>query len=108
MSGELILVVGIALFLYFIPTIIAFNRSHIHSERWMVFLINLFFGWSILGWVASLVIACANTDPQVEGSFSDKAVNGLLGSGARIKQCASCAETIKEAAVVCRFCGRPC
>ena len=41
--------------LYFLPTLIAFGRQHQH---WVpILLVNLFFGWTGLGWVAALVWA---------------------------------------------------
>lgn len=39
--------------LYFIPTAIAVLRSHHHKLR--IFLLNLLSGWSVIGWVASLI-----------------------------------------------------
>jgi len=49
---ELVLVVLICTF-YFLPTLIAFLRRH--KNKLAVFLLNLFLGWTVLGWVASLV-----------------------------------------------------
>lgn len=40
------------LFVYFIPTGIAKRR-----DRAMVFVINLFTGWTIIGWVIALALA---------------------------------------------------
>jgi len=37
-----------SIFLYFIPTFIAYNLRH-DSKKW-VLLINIIFGWTILGW----------------------------------------------------------
>ncbi len=49
---ELLLVVLIFA-LYFLPTLIAFLRQHKNSLA--IFLLNLLLGWTVLGWVASLV-----------------------------------------------------
>lgn len=46
---------GFALVLYFVPTIIAAYRKHPHT-LW-IFLINLFFGWSVAGWIIPLLWA---------------------------------------------------
>lgn len=43
----------IGLGLYFIPTVIAMVRHHKHALA--IFLLNLFAGWTFLGWVAALV-----------------------------------------------------
>jgi hypothetical protein len=44
------------LFLYFMPTVIAVNRGH--HNKGAIFALNLFLGWSFLGWVAAFVWAC--------------------------------------------------
>jgi len=49
---ELFLVVLIFAF-YFLPTLIAFLRQHKNSPA--IFLLNFALGWTVLGWVASLV-----------------------------------------------------
>ena len=49
---ELLLVVLIFAF-YFLPTLIAFLRQHKNSLA--IFLLNLLLGWTVLGWVVSLV-----------------------------------------------------
>ncbi len=49
---ELLLVVLIFVF-YFLPTLIAFLRQH--KNKLAIFLLNLFLGWTVLGWVVSLV-----------------------------------------------------
>jgi len=49
---ELFFVVLIFAF-YFLPTLIAFLRQH--KNKLAIFLLNLFLGWTVLGWVGSLV-----------------------------------------------------
>lgn len=50
----LILLVGM-LTIYFIPTIIAYKRMHFN--RVAVLVLNLFLGWTFVGWVGALVWA---------------------------------------------------
>jgi len=38
---------------YFLPTLIAFIRQH--KNKLAIFLLNLLLGWTVLGWVISLV-----------------------------------------------------
>ena len=38
---------------YFLPSFIAFSRAH--KDRFMIFLINIFLGWTFLGWVWALI-----------------------------------------------------
>lgn len=45
----------IGLALYFVPTIVAFNRKSEH--RVAILLVNLFLGWTLIGWVGTLVWA---------------------------------------------------
>ena len=49
---ELLLIVLIFIF-YFLPALIAFLRQH--KNKLAIFLLNLLLGWTILGWVGSLV-----------------------------------------------------
>ena len=45
----------LGLFVYFLPTIVAESR---HSDRrTQVLLINIFLGWSGIGWIVALVLA---------------------------------------------------
>lgn len=50
--------VGLAfsLALLFLPTLVANSRRHPNTLA--IFLVNLFFGWTFIGWVVSLIWAC--------------------------------------------------
>ena len=52
--GTVILVIVILL-LYFLPSLIAWIRKH--PQLLPIFVLNLFLGWTYLGWVGSLVWA---------------------------------------------------
>jgi len=41
--------------IYFFPSIIAFGRQH--HQQWAILVLNLFLGWTLIGWVAALVWA---------------------------------------------------
>lgn len=41
---------------YFLPTIIALKR---HRQAGAVLVLNLFLGWTLIGWVIALAIACS-------------------------------------------------
>jgi hypothetical protein len=43
----------ISLVIYFVPTIIAVARHH--RSALGIFLLNLFLGWTVIGWIAALV-----------------------------------------------------
>lgn len=53
-AGGMILFL-VALSLYFLPSIVARARNHRNCGG--VFILNLVFGWTLVGWVASLIWA---------------------------------------------------
>jgi hypothetical protein len=53
---------GFGFVTYFLPTIIALVRDK--RDKLSIFLLNLFLGWSVIGWVVPLVWAFKN-DPVV-------------------------------------------
>jgi hypothetical protein len=58
-----IMMIGIGIVAYFIPGIIAGVRRHRKAS--LIFLVNLFLGWSVLGWIFALVWAFrANTPAE--------------------------------------------
>ena len=52
------IVVLLAAVLYFLPSVVAFSRSV--PDRGMVLVLNVFLGWTFLGWVVSLAKACGS------------------------------------------------
>lgn len=79
--------------LYFLPSIIARKKPNNGS----VLVVNLFLGWTLIGWVVALAMA-ANNPARIE-TRSAPATEPT-------RTCPYCAEDIKAAAVVCRHCGR--
>lgn len=41
--------------LYFAPTFVAFGRSHPHAAS--ILILNLFLGWTFIGWVVALAMS---------------------------------------------------
>lgn len=56
-DGTAVFIIGAALCIYFFPSIIAILRR-VHIARTIV--INLFLGWTFIGWVSALISACAS------------------------------------------------
>jgi len=56
MAGLIFLIILGAL--YFIPSIVANNRKH--KQFTAIFILNLFFGWTFIGWVAALIWSVVN------------------------------------------------
>lgn len=58
MIAFLLVIVGVVL--YFIPTFLAFSKGRINKGA--IFCVNLFLGWSLIGWVVALVWAVKEPD----------------------------------------------
>jgi hypothetical protein len=54
---------GFGVVMYFLPSIIALARSK--RDLLSIFLLNLFLGWSIIGWVVALVWSVKGDSPAV-------------------------------------------
>ena len=72
---SVLIIYGLIITLYFMPTIIAVRKKH--ASKIGLFFLNLFLGWTLLGWVVAFVWAFSsprniiinNTTPQ---SISDE------------------------------------
>lgn len=47
---------------YFVPSIIA-NHRHT-SNRWAVLVLNIFFGWTLIGWVVCLAMSVSGANVE--------------------------------------------
>jgi Superinfection immunity protein len=54
--------------IYFLPTIVAMLRGHNNSAA--ILIVNLFLGWTFLGWVASLAWSCTNNITAVSANVN--------------------------------------
>lgn len=52
-DGAVLLFVIVSLAIYFVPAIVAFSRQH--HQKAAILVLNLFLGWSGLGWIVALV-----------------------------------------------------
>lgn len=43
---------------YWLPTLLAFHWRH--RNRTAILVVNCFFGWTVIGWIVSLIWACTN------------------------------------------------
>jgi hypothetical protein len=55
--------VFVVLLFYFMPSIVAWSRRR--PNRGAVFALNLFLGWTLVGWVIALVWALTTPQPVV-------------------------------------------
>lgn len=51
----ILVLIGIALYVYMIPTFVAYNRKH--PQRFFIMMLNLFLGNTLIGWIAALIWA---------------------------------------------------
>jgi hypothetical protein len=51
----------IALAIYFLPTLIAVKRTH--HNRTPIMLVNIFLGWSAIGWIVTLIWSLTSPVP---------------------------------------------
>jgi len=61
-----LLAVVLGLVVYFVPSIVAVKREPPHPQLLPIFLLNLFLGWTLLGWVGALVWSTTAYRVEVE------------------------------------------
>jgi len=66
----LLVAFAIGLFWYFVPALVATSRRNPNASA--IFMLNLCFGWSLIGWVIALRRACAATPSQLAPSLTMK------------------------------------
>ncbi len=52
--------------IYFLPFIVAIARKHLDSTA--IFVLNLFLGWTFIGWVIALIWAVKKFEVKVKNS----------------------------------------
>jgi Superinfection immunity protein len=59
MSGLAVFIIAVFIIvLYFVPMIVAYKRNH--RQGMAITVLNLFAGWTALGWIVALVWACTS------------------------------------------------
>lgn len=80
--------------LYFLPTFIGHNKRDVLG----IFLVNLLFGWTVIGWIIAMVWACT-AEPQPR-------VMVVAGPAPGHYYCCGCGAVMPAGARFCQYCGR--
>jgi Superinfection immunity protein len=78
--------------IYFVPTIKAYQEGK--SNRQAILLLNIFLGWTVIGWVVALVWAYTNSEN-----------NAVPGAGVPAVLCSSCGKYNPGKVPFCPYCG---
>jgi len=79
--------------LYFLPSIIGRDKA----DAMGIFLVNLFLGWTVVGWVVAFFWACASGRP----AYLQYAPAGIAHF------CSNCGTPAAPVVRYCSCCGRP-
>ena len=83
-----------SMLLYFLPTLIGRHKA----DAMAIFIVNLVFGWTVIGWVIALVWACT-----AERYFTVPVGTVPVSSG---RFCCQCGTLSPYGAHFCALCGR--
>lgn len=63
-------IVIFSIIIYFVPSIMAYDKQH--SQKQTILLINFLLGWTVIGWIASLIWANIETNKTVNNDSGNK------------------------------------
>lgn len=92
--------------LYLLPTYEAWRNQHPNLTA--IALVNIFLGWSVLGWVVAVVWAYKKSESTITIPLSATPNIVLAPSPLQqreIKKCQFCAEDVLAQAIKCKHCG---
>lgn len=76
-QGFVLILAGIAA--YWVPAFVAWRRNV--RSRGSVVVINAFLGWTVIGWVVALAMACRSVDRPADGWETAQPVSRVRGQG---------------------------
>jgi hypothetical protein len=99
----LVIVLGV----YFLPLVIAVNRKVPNVGS--VAVINVFLGWTLVGWVIALAMALRSVPKKPElvpETPKTATAQAISPSGLMYRECPHCKEQMRRDASVCPHCQR--
>ena len=85
--------------LYFLPTVIGYARQH--ERKGSIFLVDLFFGWTFVGWWFALIWAIVGKPEKVQ-PFYERSEPRLhvCAESESTRKCPHCGEAMKREATI--------
>ncbi len=99
-SVIILIVLAVLIIPYFIPAIIARKKTNFTS----ILLLNIFFGWTFVGWVGALIWAI--TDKTPEEIANARHVTGNYPNPERKHKCGFCGFESYEKNTFCPVCAK--
>ena len=100
-SGIALFLFCVGLLVYFVPFIVA--RSRAVNNVPQIFVLNLFLGWTLLGWVLALIWALKPVEKRISVTTPQSAP--LLIDASLNKQCSKGKHTAPPFGKFCTRCG---
>jgi len=104
-AAAFVAVDALAIITYLLPTIVATQSGSRNAAS--VAIVNLFLGWTFIGWVVALAMAVGGQTPSAQRHVPDASGPPVSAKAATkaTKKCPDCAETVLADARVCKHCG---
>ena len=84
----------ISLIIYFVPTVIAIHRGH--RNKVAIIVLNIFVGWSFIGWVVALVWSFTSNVVETGGYSSEKVMASKVEKPLKNQKASSSKEFIPQ------------
>lgn len=70
-----VIIIIISIPIYFLPSILAYRKQHINKIA--ILILNIFLGWTLIGWVGSLVWAVSTNEENRDNNISNNKYEDL-------------------------------